>query len=87
MSDDGSPASNCTLRSLTRDFASRHGAVAIYAMGSHDQRAGFRAAVERAAEPPIRGISPEVVFDLGALEVAHVSQIISATGADRSQKS
>lgn len=42
VSDDGSPASYRTLRSLTGDFASRHGAVAIYAMGNHDQRAGFR---------------------------------------------
>lgn len=85
VSDDGSPASYRTLRSLTGDFASRHGAVAIYAMGNHDQRAGFRevlgnghgplaggntvgsnadvpAAVERAAvehadEPPIMGMS------------------------------
>ncbi|MEV8182629.1 metallophosphoesterase [Specibacter sp. NPDC078692] len=42
VSDDGSPASYRTLRSLTGDFAARHGAVAIYAMGNHDQRAGFR---------------------------------------------
>ncbi|ALV45859.1 hypothetical protein MB46_10560 [Arthrobacter alpinus] len=42
-SDDGSPASYRTLRSLTGDFASRHGAVAVYAMGNHDQRSGFRA--------------------------------------------
>lgn len=42
-SDDGSPASYRTLRSLTEDFAGRHGAVAVYAMGNHDQRSGFRA--------------------------------------------
>jgi len=42
VSDDGSPASYGILRSLTGDFAARHGAVAIYAMGNHDQRAGFR---------------------------------------------
>lgn len=41
-SDDGSPASYGILRSLTGDFAARHGAVAIYAMGNHDERAGFR---------------------------------------------
>ncbi|WP_343317837.1 metallophosphoesterase [Arthrobacter sp. TMP15] len=41
-SDDGSPASYNTLRSLTQDFAQRHGAVAVYAMGNHDQRGGFR---------------------------------------------
>lgn len=41
-SDDGSPASYTTLRSLTQDFAQRHGAVAVYAMGNHDQRGGFR---------------------------------------------
>ncbi|MGP9501798.1 metallophosphoesterase [Specibacter sp. AOP5-B1-6] len=43
VSDDGSPASYSTLRSLTGDFAARHGAVAVYAMGNHDQRGGFRA--------------------------------------------
>lgn len=82
MSDDGSPASYRTLRSLTGDFAARHGAVAIYAMGNHDQRTGFRevlgnghhdsgsgsnnsgsnnsgalSGVELAAEAPIVGIS------------------------------
>lgn len=66
-SDDGSPASYRTLRSLTGDFASRHGAVAVYAMGNHDQRSGFRAVlgtghpgseVERsAADAPIVGVS------------------------------
>lgn len=43
VSDDGSPASYRILRSLTGDFAARHGAVAVYAMGNHDQRTGFRA--------------------------------------------
>lgn len=42
VSDDGSPASYRIMRSLTADFATRHGAVAVYAMGNHDQRAGFR---------------------------------------------
>lgn len=42
-SDDGSPASYRILRSLTEEFAKHHGAVAIYAMGNHDERAGFRA--------------------------------------------
>lgn len=43
VSDDGTPASYSILRSLTGDFAARHGAVAVYAMGNHDQRGGFRA--------------------------------------------
>lgn len=77
VSDDGSPASYRTLRSLTGDFAAQHGAVPIYAMGNHDQRAGFREVLgdghpgtsntgaqsgvellgDLAAEPPITGIS------------------------------
>lgn len=42
VSDDGSPASYRILRTLTEDFAARHGAVAVYAMGNHDERVGFR---------------------------------------------
>jgi Icc protein len=42
VSDDGSPASYSTLRTLTEGFAGRHGAVAVYAMGNHDERPGFR---------------------------------------------
>ena len=66
-SDDGSPGSYRTLRSLTEDFAGRHGALAVYAMGNHDQRSGFRAVLGNghpgsevegsAAEAPIVGVS------------------------------
>ncbi|ALE06513.1 hypothetical protein AL755_15360 [Arthrobacter sp. ERGS1:01] len=42
VSDDGSPASYRTLRTLTEGFAARHGAVAVYVMGNHDERTGFR---------------------------------------------
>ncbi|WP_104092297.1 metallophosphoesterase [Arthrobacter sp. GMC3] len=71
VSDDGSPASYEVLRSLTGDFAARHGAQAIYAMGNHDERAGFRhvlgnghpnsgvqgLAVDEGVQGPIVGVS------------------------------
>ena len=36
VSDDGSPASYETARNLVGQFASEHGAVAVFAMGNHD---------------------------------------------------
>lgn len=66
VSDDGSPASYRTLKTLTEDFAKNHGAVAIYAMGNHDQRSNFRAVLgtghpagedSGSADSPIIGVS------------------------------
>lgn len=41
VSDDGTVASYETARNLVGDFAARHGAVPVYAMGNHDQAEGF----------------------------------------------
>lgn len=66
VSDDGSPASYRTLQTLTEDYAKNHGAVAVYAMGNHDQRSGFRAVLgtghpagehSGSVESPIIGVS------------------------------
>lgn len=64
-SDDGSPASYRILSELTGDFAARHGAVSLYAMGNHDERAGFREVLanghpglgQPSDEGPITGVS------------------------------
>lgn len=78
-SDDGSRASYRILRSLTQEFADRHGAVAIYAMGNHDERKGFRAVLgsghphsvcaETAADMPAAGDGMPVPI-VGVSEVA-----------------
>jgi len=41
VSDDGTVASYETARDLVGDFAARHGAVPVFAMGNHDQAEGF----------------------------------------------
>lgn len=41
VSDDGTVASYETARNLVGDFAARHGAVPVFAMGNHDQAEGF----------------------------------------------
>ncbi|PRZ40538.1 3',5'-cyclic AMP phosphodiesterase CpdA [Antricoccus suffuscus] len=65
-SDDGTPASYRILAEAVGEYAASHGAQAIYAMGNHDARAGFRAvlgdghraaAVYDGVEGPIDGIS------------------------------
>lgn len=43
LSDDGSEASYFTVKELVDPWAAQRGAVVIYAMGNHDQRAGFEA--------------------------------------------
>ena len=68
VSDDGSPSSYRTLRSLTDDFAARRGAVAVYAMGNHDERAGFKEVLGTGHPGGIAGLGSGPV--MGASEVA-----------------
>jgi Icc protein len=42
LSDDGSPDSYAALRAALEPWAAARGARVVYAMGNHDQRAGFR---------------------------------------------
>ncbi|MCU1402400.1 MAG: metallophosphatase [Microbacteriaceae bacterium] len=42
LSDDGSPDSYAALKAALEPWASARGARVVYAMGNHDQRAGFR---------------------------------------------
>jgi Icc protein len=42
LSDDGSPGSYAALKAAIEPWASDRGARVVYAMGNHDQRAGFR---------------------------------------------
>lgn len=53
-SDDGSPASYRLLADAVSAYATSHGAQAIYAMGNHDAREGFRAVLGdgHASTPP-----------------------------------
>ncbi|WP_051389048.1 metallophosphoesterase [Arthrobacter sp. 35W] len=71
VSDDGSESSYRTVRGLTEAFAGRHGAVAVYAMGNHDEPEGFRAVLgcghpER-AQPYASGGSPGAIAGISVV--------------------
>lgn len=68
VSDDGSVESYSTLNQLIGDFAARHGAAVVYAMGNHDQRAGFWEVLGTGHDPKLAPSAVEPVkFDGGPI--------------------
>jgi 3',5'-cyclic AMP phosphodiesterase CpdA len=80
VSDDGSPDSYATARSLVGGFAEAHGAAVVWAAGNHDARGPFAEVLLGAAAGVAEAGPLDAVHDLPGLRVVVLDSSVPGRG-------